>query len=78
MFNKIHTMSEMKKLFSYEDRLVRFVGECIFFSRKLNADFELYKRRRITKKRLVISKSRRTNSYWLQNDIQQNQKLTLT
>lgn len=34
-------MSEMKKLFSYEDRLVRFAGECIFFSRKLNADFEL-------------------------------------
>lgn len=31
----------MKKLFDYEDRLVRFAGECVFFSRKMSNDFEL-------------------------------------
>jgi four helix bundle protein len=29
-----------EKIFSFEDRLVRFVGECIFFTRNLNKTFE--------------------------------------
>ena len=28
------------KIFNFEDRLVRFAGECIFFSRKLEKSFE--------------------------------------
>ncbi|MFN3942642.1 MAG: four helix bundle protein [Flavobacterium sp.] len=28
------------KIFNFEDRLVRFEGECIFFSRKLEKSFE--------------------------------------
>ena len=28
------------KIFNFEDRLVRFAGECIFFSRKLEKTFE--------------------------------------
>lgn len=28
------------KIFNFEDRLVRFTGECIFFSRKLEKSFE--------------------------------------
>jgi four helix bundle protein len=33
-----HVFNE--KIFSFEDRLVRFAGECIFFSRDLNKSFE--------------------------------------
>ncbi len=29
-----------EKIFNFEDRLVRFAGECIFFSRNLNKSFE--------------------------------------
>lgn len=29
-----------KKIFNFEDRLVRFAGECIFFTRNLNKSFE--------------------------------------
>jgi four helix bundle protein len=29
-----------EKIFNFEDRLVRFAGECIFFTRKLNKSFE--------------------------------------
>jgi len=28
------------KIFNFEDRLVRFAGECIFFSRNLNKSYE--------------------------------------
>jgi four helix bundle protein len=28
------------KIFNFEDRLVRFAGECIFFTRNLNKSFE--------------------------------------
>lgn len=28
------------KIFNFEDRLVRFAGECLFFSRKLEKTFE--------------------------------------
>ena len=28
------------KIFNFEDRLVRFVGECIFFTRNLNKSYE--------------------------------------
>jgi four helix bundle protein len=30
----------MEKIFNFEDRLVRFAGECIFFTRKLDQTFE--------------------------------------
>ncbi|OIV41172.1 four helix bundle protein [Flavobacterium johnsoniae] len=30
----------MEKIFNFEDRLVRFAGECIFFSRQLEKIFE--------------------------------------
>ncbi|MBS7232716.1 four helix bundle protein [Flavobacterium psychroterrae] len=30
----------MEKIFNFEDRLVRFAGECIFFTRKLERLFE--------------------------------------
>jgi four helix bundle protein len=33
-----HIFSE--KIFNFEDRLVRFAGECIFFTRNLNKSFE--------------------------------------
>ena len=29
-----------EKIFNFEDRLVRFAGECIFFTRNLNKSFE--------------------------------------
>lgn len=29
-----------EKIFNFEDRLVRFAGECIFFTRQLNKSFE--------------------------------------
>ena len=29
-----------EKIFNFEDRLVRFAGECIFFTRDLNKSFE--------------------------------------
>ena len=29
-----------EKIFNFEDRLVRFAGECIFFTRNLNRSFE--------------------------------------
>lgn len=29
-----------EKIFNFEDRLVRFAGECIFFTRKLDRTFE--------------------------------------
>ncbi len=29
-----------EKIFNFEDRLVRFAGECIFFTRNLNKTFE--------------------------------------
>ena len=29
------------KIYNFEDRLVRFAGECIFFSRKLDKSYEL-------------------------------------
>ncbi|MFN7676279.1 four helix bundle protein [Flavobacterium sp.] len=33
-----HIFSE--KIFNFEDRLVRFAGECIFYTRNLNKSFE--------------------------------------
>ncbi|MCZ8331267.1 MAG: four helix bundle protein [Flavobacterium sp.] len=30
----------IEKIFNFEDRLVRFAGECIFFTRNLNKSFE--------------------------------------
>lgn len=30
----------LEKIFNFEDRLVRFAGECIFFTRNLNKSFE--------------------------------------
>ena len=30
----------MEKIFNFEDRLVRFAGECIFFTRQLDKLFE--------------------------------------
>ena len=30
----------LEKVFNFEDRLVRFAGECIFFTRNLNKSFE--------------------------------------
>lgn len=36
--NEQNTFSE--KIFNFEDRLVRFAGECIFFTRILNKTFE--------------------------------------
>lgn len=33
-----HIFSE--KIFNFEDRLVRFAGECIFFTKNLNKSFE--------------------------------------
>ena len=38
MENKYDIFSE--KIFNFEDRLVRFAGECIFFTRILNKTFE--------------------------------------
>ncbi len=29
-----------EKIYNFDDRLIRFVGECIFFSRKLNKSYE--------------------------------------
>lgn len=29
-----------EKIFNFEDRLVRFAGECIFFTRNLNKSYE--------------------------------------
>ena len=29
-----------EKIFNFEDRLVRFAGECVFFTRNLNKSFE--------------------------------------
>jgi hypothetical protein len=29
------------KIFNFEDRLVRFAGECILFTRNLNKSFEI-------------------------------------
>jgi four helix bundle protein len=38
MENKYDIFSE--KIFNFEDRLVRFAGECIFFTRNLNKSYE--------------------------------------
>ena len=44
-FQKVKLMMSKKnvfsdKIFNFEDRLVRFAGECIFFTRNLNKSFE--------------------------------------
>lgn len=33
--------SNFEKIYNYEDRLVRFAGECIFFVRKLEKTYEI-------------------------------------
>ena len=33
-------LEKMEKIFNFEDRLVRFAGECIFFTRQLDKLFE--------------------------------------
>ena len=38
MISKKNVFSD--KIFNFEDRLVRFAGECIFFTRNLNKSFE--------------------------------------
>lgn len=38
MMSKKNVFSD--KIFNFEDRLVRFAGECIFFTRNLNKSFE--------------------------------------
>ena len=39
-YQKSITIILMEKIFNFEDRLVRFAGECIFFTRQLERLFE--------------------------------------
>ena len=34
-------MEDLPKIYKYEDRLIQFAGECVFFCRELKDDFEI-------------------------------------